>query len=236
MLAIVIPYREQAECDRAAQLTAQLDHLQCLGERTRTVVVVVRQSADGRKFNRGQLLNEGFVRARALGAERVCFHDVDLLLDDVTAYFERCDEGPVHLAADFRRYESPTYFGGIVLSRTDHVEIANGFPNFFFGWGGEDDAMRRRVKRTALVARRRRVPLRDLENLDLQSKLRQLREGGSKYEWKREALERDAVVWRDDGVNTSAQTPAAVISEHLYRDRALIVMTATVELISNNRG
>jgi hypothetical protein len=234
MLAIVIPYRDQEECDRGAQLRAQLNHLQRLGERTRTLVVVVRQSADGRKFNRGQLLNEGFVRARALGAQRVCFHDVDLLLDDVTAYFERCEDGPVHLAAGFRRYASPTYFGGVVLSRTDHVLITNGFPNFFFGWGGEDDAMLRRVRRTALVFRRQRVPLRDLENLDLQSKLQQLREGDSKYLWKREALERDAVTWRDDGVNTSIQSPAAVISEYLYRDRTLSVMVATVELVSHD--
>ena len=235
MLAIVIPYRDQKECDRAAQLRTQLDHLQCIGERSRTVVVIVRQSVDGRKFNRGQLLNEGFVRAHALGAKRVCFHDVDLLLDDVTAYFEKCDNGPVHLAAGFSRYVSPTYFGGVVMSRTDHVLITNGFPNFFFGWGGEDDAMLRRVRRTALVPRRVRVPLRDLENLDIQSKLSQLREAGSKYQWKREALKRDAVTWRDDGVNTSIQTPATVVSEHIYRDRALIVMVATVELVSESR-
>ena len=204
MLAIVIPFRAQPECDREAQLRAQLAHLRPLGRERDVAVVVVRQSADGQKFNRGQLLNEGFARARALGASHVCFHDVDLLLLDLAAYGTCCDGGPVHLAAAFARYASPRYFGGVVLCRAAHVEIINGFPNDYFGWGGEDDAMLQRVGRTNLRHARVRVPLRDLEGLGIDAKLRQLRAAGCKFERKREALARDCLLKTSDAADEYA--------------------------------
>lgn len=45
-------------------------------------VYVVEQSADGRKFNRGKLLNIGFDLARREGCGAFLFHDVDLLPSD----------------------------------------------------------------------------------------------------------------------------------------------------------
>lgn len=45
-------------------------------------VYVVEQSADGRKFNRGKLLNIGFDLARRDGCGAFLFHDVDLLPSD----------------------------------------------------------------------------------------------------------------------------------------------------------
>lgn len=45
-------------------------------------VYVVEQSADGRKFNRGKLLNIGFDLARQEGCAAFLFHDVDLLPSD----------------------------------------------------------------------------------------------------------------------------------------------------------
>ncbi len=31
------------------------------------------------------------------------------------------------------------YFGGAIMMTPEHIEAANGFPNRFYGWGGEDD-------------------------------------------------------------------------------------------------
>ena len=37
-------------------------------------------------------------------------------------------------------------FGGVVSMTKAHFYSVNGFPNSFFGWGGEDDNMFRRLK------------------------------------------------------------------------------------------
>ena len=72
-VAIVVPFRQQKEQDRTAQLAAFLEHMRSFlcgggggggeGEGVRFVVVVAEQSSDGRKFNRGQLLNAGYREA-----------------------------------------------------------------------------------------------------------------------------------------------------------------------------
>ena len=62
---VLVPYREQAETDSAAQLVrlvARLEEL--LGASHR--VVVVEQSDDGERFNRGKVLNVAYHLARRL--------------------------------------------------------------------------------------------------------------------------------------------------------------------------
>ncbi len=38
------------------------------------------------------------------------------------------------------------YFGGVTALTANDFELVNGFSNLFWGWGGEDDDLRRRVK------------------------------------------------------------------------------------------
>ena len=81
LIALVVPYRPQAEQDRAAQLAAFLEHTArflSASAAARFVVIVAQQSDDGRKFNRGALLNAGFREAQRLGIASVVFHDVDV--------------------------------------------------------------------------------------------------------------------------------------------------------------
>ena len=59
MIALVVPYREQPEQDRAAQLRAFVAHMRSFLRGARFLIVVAEQSQDGRKFNRGQLLSNG---------------------------------------------------------------------------------------------------------------------------------------------------------------------------------
>ena len=69
LIALVVPYRPQAEQDRAAQLAAFLEHTArflSASAAARFVVIVAQQSDDGRKFNRGALLNAGFREAQSL--------------------------------------------------------------------------------------------------------------------------------------------------------------------------
>lgn len=112
-------------------------------------IYIVEQSNDGRKFNRGKLLNIGFDLACKEGCNIFVFHDVDLIPSDdlLTTYTTNPDSsGAIHIARVWERYsKNPEYFGGIVSFSESQFRRINGFPNNFWGWGGEDDEMKRRV-------------------------------------------------------------------------------------------
>jgi len=44
----------------------------------------------------------------------------------------------------------PHYVGGIIAVTAEHMDLTNGFPNNFWGWGGEDDELRRRFEKVGL--------------------------------------------------------------------------------------
>ena len=106
--------------------------------------LVVEQSRDGRKFNRGKLLNVGFAVGAKFGAPAWwLFHDVDLLPDRRlhALYATSPERAPIHIGKLFSRYNSdPRFFGGVVAMSETHFRATNGFPNTFFGWGGEDES------------------------------------------------------------------------------------------------
>ena len=84
-IAVLVPFREDGT-GRGRQLSALIDRLALLfpvpGQ---CVVVVAEQSADERRFNRGQLLNAAFLHLRDTRPEwcdadtLYCFHDCDML-------------------------------------------------------------------------------------------------------------------------------------------------------------
>ena len=138
---IIVPFREQLEQKRGEQLNKFLKHF----EKLEYPVLVVEQE-DGKKFNRGMLLNIG---ADLANSEYVVFHDVDLIPKKaVLPYYEVFPDSPIHIGKTWReKYNNEGFLGGVIsISQADFKSI-NGFPNNFWGWGGEDDAMRVRMKR-----------------------------------------------------------------------------------------
>ena len=47
-----------------------------------------------------------------------------------------------------------TYFGGVSAMSVKHFKLVNGFSNQFWGWGGEDDDMAKRVRMNNLQVTR----------------------------------------------------------------------------------
>eukprot|EP00624_Nannochloropsis_granulata_P000494 evm.model.NODE_11899_length_10434_cov_23.175005.5 len=91
-------------------------------------------------------------REDAVGASVFIFHDVDLLPRPslIPLYLTR-PSLPVHIARAWKRYSgNPKYFGGAVAFNSKDFIRINGFPNTFWGWGGEDDEMRKRVDEVGL--------------------------------------------------------------------------------------
>lgn len=100
-------------------------------------------------FNRAKLMNVGYAEAlKEYDYECFVFSDIDLVpIDDRNLY--RCFDNPRHLAVamDKFNFQLPYngYFGGVSsLSKNQFLKI-NGFPNTYWGWGGEDDDIYKRI-------------------------------------------------------------------------------------------
>ena len=109
VVAILVPFRQQREQDRLAQLRAFEQHMAGFlsgRDGVQFVVVVAEQSSDGRAFNRGALLNAAYREAQQRCAPHqalasAIFHDVDLLPSDglLRYYREPPSSGrPSHIA------------------------------------------------------------------------------------------------------------------------------------------
>ena len=120
VVALLIPFREQKEQDRSAQLAAFETHmtkfLRSSAAAQRYVIIVVQQSDDGRAFNRGQLLNVGFREAQRYTSSAplvsAIFHDVDLLPSDgLLRWYQEppCAGRPTHIAgpSTWQKYDMP---------------------------------------------------------------------------------------------------------------------------------
>lgn len=111
-------------------------------------VYIINQDGEG-IFNRAKLMNAGFIEAlKEYDYDCFVFSDVDLVpMDDRNIY--KCYDNPRHLAVamDKFNFQLPykSYFGGVSsLSKEQFLKI-NGFPNTYWGWGGEDDDIYRRI-------------------------------------------------------------------------------------------
>ena len=200
-------------------------------------VCVAEQSSDGRRFNRGHALNAAFLHLRRnrpgwWDARTLwCFHDCDMLPDPSLAahYLRRDDdddddddESPREqrntrhptrggfvrvLEAGGCRYDADGCFGGVTVYDERGFIATNGYPNGFWGWGGEDNAQFLRC--VAARLRLERVRGCDFEDLErgmetVAAKLAALDERRARCpaKDKRRLLRRNAAGdgWRRDGL------------------------------------
>ncbi|XP_039976131.1 beta-1,4-galactosyltransferase 1 [Xiphias gladius] len=144
-VAIIIPFRKREE-----HLRYWLYYLHPILQRQQLDygVYVINQEGD-EVFNRAKLLNVGYVEAlKEYDYECFVFSDVDLIpMDDRNTY--KCFSQPRHLSVSMDKFgfrlPYNQYFGGVSsLSKEQYLKI-NGFPNNYWGWGGEDDDIYNRL-------------------------------------------------------------------------------------------
>jgi hypothetical protein len=178
-VAIIIPFRDDKSQVRTKQLNKLLLHFNSFfAKSTYYKVFIIEQSTDNKKFNRGKLLNIGFTIADNLGFNLFIFHDVDLLPSiELRRYYSRLTENPIHIAKMWNRYSSnPAYFGGVVAFNKPDFEKINGFPNNFWGWGGEDDELFLRTKENNIeIIAPNKGTYTDLENMNIKEKVAYLK-------------------------------------------------------------
>lgn len=139
-VAIIVPFRDLHPAqNRSKHLQAFVPHMiQFLTKLKKDGLVsdfhiyIMNQSDDGRKFNRGKLLNIGFDMAKKSkrGHDVFIFHDVDLLPnDDLGDWYAKFPKTPIHIARVWDRYSgNKKYFGGVVSFSSSDYKRINGFP------------------------------------------------------------------------------------------------------------
>jgi len=216
-IAIIVPFRDsESNGPRTKQLNRLVDFMASFLAGRDYKIFVITQNDDGRKFNRGQLLNIGFQIARDEGYDIFIFHDVDLLPSpELKKYYTTYPESqPVHIAAVWERYgDNPSYFGGIVVFNTKMFDKVNGFPNNFWGWGGEDDELLKRTKKFYNIFKPTNGSITDMENLNLEQKLEYLKENELKFMKKKEALAEHESTWKTNGVRQIGDYSSRIFGE-----------------------
>lgn len=146
-IAVIIPYRNREE-----HLADFINHFNKLDNSnisdSQLDVYIIEQNNED-KFNRGLLLNIGYLLARETAKyDRYIFHDVDLYPSQsiYELYFVE-PKKQIHyiIPKEEHKYNFDTYFGGVVGLSEEVYQRVNGYPNNFFGWGGEDDSLYNRI-------------------------------------------------------------------------------------------
>jgi hypothetical protein len=145
-LGVIVPYR-----NRYNQLIIFKRKIKIYLKRSKIdyELIIVEQD-NSKTFNRGKLLNIGFLEAKKLGCDYVVFHDVDMVPIKVDYSYS---DYPIHLIGgfterkdNFKRMVFDEYFGGVTLFPINNFEEINGYSNDYWGWGYEDDDLLYRCK------------------------------------------------------------------------------------------
>ena len=125
-LGVIVPYRDREEhlIIFKKHITEYLNKQNILFE-----LIIVEQTND-KPFNRGKLLNIGFIEAGRLGCDYVVFHDVDMLPIDVDYSYS---PDVLQLAnnfisdTDYTKEIYDGYFGGVTMFPIDSFKKVNGY-------------------------------------------------------------------------------------------------------------
>ncbi len=164
-LAVIVPFRDSvSKTSQGHNRTANLqefipfmiDFLTKAGREDFDIVVI--EQTQGHVFNKGALFNSGF---RSIHHEFDYFvlHDVDQLPESENNKYTYPESrgnqqgglAPVHLCSASSQFDYKIAYGamvgGALLLTREHFRQVNGYSNFYWGWGQEDDDFYFRLRR-----------------------------------------------------------------------------------------
>uniref|UniRef100_A0A914XRV4 Beta-1,4-N-acetylgalactosaminyltransferase n=1 Tax=Plectus sambesii TaxID=2011161 RepID=A0A914XRV4_9BILA len=222
-VAIIIPFRDRDE--HLYKLLFLL--LPLLKKQNLSFRVIVAEQRGSGMFNKGRLLNAAFDYARGnYRVDCVIFHDVDMLPEDDHIPYS-CAKWPMHLGAYVNTFNYTLLYsiltGGVLALNSDQMEMVNGYSNEYWGWGGEDDDMGKRLlsKRLKLV---RPDPL-----LARYTMFTHTKRYNQEPMYIRRVLTDTLLRMHSDGLNSKAWTITEVASTALF-DRLLIELQRFITL------
>ena len=229
-LSIIVAYRDPGDGTRKSQLDIFLQQMQVIfNGKTSYHIYIVEQESERddydslddlikqpgskmAKFNLGRLKNIGYQIAHKENSDvqnnYYILSDVDLLpsVELLPKYLEYPNT-PIHLANMGTRYNKDKkdkhFLGGVISVNTEDFKKSNGYPNNFWGWGGEDNALNFRFKNNNIRIDKTNSPIIDLENLSIEKKLEDLKARKNKEQRKWEKLKEDKEDnnWKKNGLN-----------------------------------
>ncbi|XP_044140041.1 beta-1,4-galactosyltransferase 3-like [Bufo gargarizans] len=217
--AVIIPHR-----NRESHLRSLLYYLHPFLQRQQLhyTIFVVHQAGNA-TFNRAKLLNIGVTEALRYDSwDCLILHDVDLVPENDYNLYICDDHYPKHLssAMDKFNYILPywTYFGGVSALTPDQFMKMNGFPNTYWGWGGEDDDIAMRIRLSGMKITH--TPL----SLGRYKMIPHDRDSGNEENsYRHNLLSKTRKTWREDGMNSMA-------FRLLSREKAELYTNLTVDI------
>ena len=196
-LSLIVAYRDPGDGSRKAQLDIFLKQMQTILEtRTNYHIYIIEQESDRNdydslndeykqinsrmaKFNLGRIKNIGFQIAskdnKDIDNHYYILSDVDLIPSmDLLPEYLRYPKKPIHLANKGTRYNTDgkniDFLGGVLsINREDFIK-SNGYPNNFWGWGGEDDVLNSRLRLKNIDIDKPKEYVIDLEEMTIDEK------------------------------------------------------------------
>ena len=153
-IAIISCFRDKGDGERERERKLYIKVMNRLLEPYANFhIYIIEQHQDGNDFNIGKLKNIGFqIAKKDAHYDNYIFTDIDMIPDyKLLPYFIRKTIYPLSLAYKGTRYESlrvkiqKPFMGGLILFNGELFEKFNGYPNNFWGWGGEDDSLLNRI-------------------------------------------------------------------------------------------
>ncbi|MEH6309227.1 galactosyltransferase-related protein [Olivibacter sp. CPCC 100613] len=170
-LAFIVPFR-----DRYEHLNIYVPHYKRIFPDADIYII---HQLGTEPFNRGKLLNVGFLFAKEK-ADAYDLSDIDMLAVEGQVDYSAPD-AVTHLASAVSQYDYtlpyPTYFSGHVLLNAEHMESVNGFYNDYLGYGCEDDCFYRSFVERELPVHRRHGVYESLDHerpVDTDPKIKEL--------------------------------------------------------------
>lgn len=128
MLSIIVPYR-----NRPDQLQYFVNHMKWFHKVSLTIV----EQVDEKAFNRGRLLNIGFIETVNPDTKDVCFHDIDMIpKEDYPIWNDR----PVSQLAT-SNIQKKDYLGGVTMFTTESFISSEGYHNEYFHRAEDNEMM-----------------------------------------------------------------------------------------------
>lgn len=154
-IAIITIFRDNGNGDRTKQKKIFIEFInQILKFQCDYHIYIIEQSKDNKPFNIGKLKNIGFHIASNIDTyDNYIFTDIDILPDpQLLKYFFLKNNYPISLAVRGTRYYNDDlkiksiygnyiFMGALLMFNKELFEKINGYPNNFWGWGGEDSAL-----------------------------------------------------------------------------------------------
>ncbi|NP_001084588.1 uncharacterized protein LOC414540 [Xenopus laevis] len=210
--AVIIPHR-----NRETHLRHLLYYLHPFLQRQQLHyrIYIIHQAGNS-TFNRAKLLNVGVKEAlRDEDWDCLFLHDVDLIPEnDFNLYV--CDPwSPKHASVAMNKFSYnlpyPMYFGGVSALTPDQYMKMNGFPNEYWGWGGEDDDIATRVRLAGMKITRPSVAVGHYKMVKHKGD-----HGNEENPHRFDLLIRTQRMWKTDGMNSLNYKLLARELEHLY--------------------